>query len=128
MLKKTITFTDYNEVERTEDFYFNLTKTEVSEIELSITGGLVKMLERIIQEQDTKKVLELLKDIVHRAYGEKSVDGRRFIKNQELLDSFIQTEAYNELFFELITNADTTANFINAIIPQIKKETTEEVN
>lgn len=120
MLKKTITYTDYDGNERTEDFYFNLTKTEVAEIEYSTNGGLVKMLEKIIQEQDSKKVLDLLKDIVLKAYGEKSPDGKRFIKNQELRDIFTQTEAYSELFFELMTNADIAAAFINGIIPQIK--------
>ena len=120
MLKKTITYTDYDGNERTEDFYFNLTKTEVAEIELSTSGGLVKVLEKIVKEQDSKKVLELLKDIVLRAYGEKSMDGKRFIKNQELRDGFTQTEAYSELFIELITNAEMAAAFINGIIPQIK--------
>jgi hypothetical protein len=121
MLKKTITYIDYDGNERTEDFYFNLTKTEVAEIELSTNGGLVKTIEKIIQEQDSKKVLELLKDIVLRAYGEKSLDGKRFIKTQELRDGFTQTEAYSELFIDLITHADIAAAFINGIIPQIKE-------
>jgi hypothetical protein len=121
MLKKTITYVDYDGNERTEDFYFNLTKTEVAEIELSTNGGLAKALDKIVKEQDSKKVLELLKDIVLKAYGEKSIDGKRFIKTQELRDGFTQTEAYSELFMDLITNADMAATFINGIIPQIKE-------
>jgi hypothetical protein len=121
MLKKTITYTDYDGNQRTEDFYFNLTKAEVTEFEMSTNGGLKKLLDKIVKEQDSKRVLELLKEIVLKAYGEKSMDGKRFIKSQELRDAFTQTEAYSELFMELLTNADVTAAFMNAIIPQVKE-------
>lgn len=117
MLKKTIKYVDFDGNERTEDFYFNLTKAEVTEMELSTEGGLVKMLERIVAAQDSKRIIEIFKELILKAYGEKSPDGKRFIKNQELRDAFSQTEAYSELFMELATNAEASAAFVNGIVP-----------
>ena len=105
MLKKTITYTDYNGTTRKEDFYFNLTQAEVTELEVSVEGGLVEMINRIVAAQNGKVIIETFKDIILRAYGEKSPDGRRFIKNQEVRDAFAQTEAYSKLFMELATDA-----------------------
>lgn len=122
MLKKTITYTDYDGNERTEDFYFNLKKSEVMEMEMGTTGGMRKMLEKIVAEQDSKRIIETFKDIILRAYGEKTADGKRFMKSQELADAFSQTEAYSELFMELATDADAAAVFINGIIPQMPPE------
>jgi hypothetical protein len=122
MLKLTRTFTDYNGASRTEDFYFNLTQAEVTEMELSVDGGLVEMINRITAAQDGKQIIALFKDIILRAYGQKSPDGRRFVKNQELRDEFAQTEAYSDLFMELATDAKAAADFLNGIIPQVKKE------
>ena len=98
MLKKTITYTDYDGVQRTEDFYFNLSKAEIAEMELSTAGGLDKTINRIVAEQDGARIIALFKDLVLKSYGKKSDDGRRFIKNQELRDDFAQTEAYSDLF------------------------------
>lgn len=123
MLKKTITYTDYDENQRTEDFYFNLTKAEVSEMEMSTTGGLSKMLQKIVAEKDTKRIIEMFKDLILKAYGEKSPDGKRFIKNQELRDAFSQTEAYSELFMELAGNAEAAAAFVNGITPNLSAQT-----
>lgn len=120
MLKLTRTYTDYNGSSRTEDFYFNLTQAEITEMELSVDGGLVEMINRITAAKDGKQIIALFKDIVLRAYGEKSADGRRFIKNQELRDAFSQTEAYSDLFIELATDADAAAKFINGIVPAKK--------
>jgi len=117
MLKKTITYTDFNGLERTEDFYFNLTKAEVAEMEMSTEGGLVQKLEKIIQTQDGKQIMAIFKDIILKAYGEKSPDGKRFVKNQDLRDAFEQTEAYSELFMECATDAEAAASFMNAIVP-----------
>ena len=123
MLKKTITYTDYDGNPRTEDFYFNLSKAEVAEMELSEIGGLSTLLKKIIAERNNKKIIELFKDLILRAYGEKSPDGKRFVKNQELRDAFCQTEAYSELFMELAGNAEAAVAFVNGITPVIQSTT-----
>jgi len=119
MLKKTITFTDFNGVERTEDFYFNLTKAEVAIMETSTAGGWGEHLRTIVAEQDPKKIVDAFRYLIAKAYGKKSPDGRQFLKSQEILDSFEQTEAYSELFMELVTNPEAPAAFVNGIFPQI---------
>lgn len=118
MLKKNIKYVDYDGNARAEDFYFNLNKAEIVELELGTTGGLTKTLEKIVQEKDNKRIVEYFKAIILKAYGEKSSDGRRFIKSQELRDSFEQTEAYAELFMELSSNAKAAADFISGIVPK----------
>lgn len=117
MLKKTVTYVDFNGVERTEDFYFNLTKAEVTEMELSVNGGLSKMIEEIVKSNDNMRIVNLFKEMVLKAYGEKSEDGRRFIKSEELSKAFSQTEAYSEIFMELALNEGKAADFINGILP-----------
>ena len=117
MLKKTFTYVDYNGVERTEDHYFNLSKAELMEMELSTTGGLAEMINKIVAAQDAPALVKVFKDLVLKAYGQKSADGRRFIKSQELVDEFAQTEAYSQLFMELATDADAAAKFVNGIVP-----------
>lgn len=117
MLKKTITYTDYDGNTRTEDFYFNLSKAEIAEMQMSASGGLDRVINQIIAEQDGKRIIELFKDLILRSYGKKSDNGKRFIKSQELRDEFAQTEAYSDLFMELATNADAASEFVNGIIP-----------
>jgi two-component sensor histidine kinase len=117
MLKRTIKYTDYNGVDREEDFYFNLSQAEVTEMELSITGGLVQKINKIVATEDGPEIVKLFQDIILSSYGEKSADGRRFIKSEELSTGFSQTEAYSNLFMELATNADAAAAFVNAILP-----------
>jgi hypothetical protein len=121
MLKKTVTYEDYDGNVRTEDFYFNLTKAEVAEMEMSTDGGMSNMLQRIVKSNDTKRIIEVFKDLVLRSYGEKSPDGRRFIKNQAIKDGFSQTEAYSQIFMELATDAELAAAFVNGITPQMDK-------
>ena len=117
MLKKTIEFVDYNGVERKEDFYFNLTKAEIMEMEMSTEGGLAELIEKIVATQNTPAIIKIFKQLVLKAYGEKSPDGKRFIKSEELSKAFEQTEAYSELFMELATDADAAAKFVNGIVP-----------
>lgn len=114
MLKKTITYTDYNGIERTEDFYFNLTKAEINEMNLSTTGGLEKMIHDITAAMDIPKIAAIFKDLIVRSYGIKSADGRRFIKSKELSEEFLQTEAYSVLYMEIL--GDETGNAANAFI------------
>lgn len=121
MLKKTITYIDYDDNKRTEDFYFNLTKAELTEMEMSHDGGLVKALNQLIATQDHKRIIEIFKDLILKAYGIKSLDGKRFVKSQEIKDSFAQTEAFSELFMELATDANSAAAFVNGIIPAANK-------
>lgn len=118
MLKKTITYTDYDGRERTEDFYFNLNKAELTEMELSVKGGLAAMINKIISAEDNPTLIKIFKDLILKAYGEKSLDGKRFIKSQELRDSFQQCEAYSVLFMELATDADAASNFIRGLVPE----------
>lgn len=117
MLKKTITYIDYDGNERTEDFYFNLSKAEIMEMELSMPGGMAQTLNKIVAAQDGEKIIKIFKEIILKAYGEKSPDGKRFIKSEELSAAFSQTEAFSQLFVELATNADAAAQFVNGIIP-----------
>ena len=119
MLKKTITYTDYNGITRTEDFYFNLTKAEIMEMQLSTNGGLDVMIKKIIDSQDAPSIIKIFKELVLKAYGEKSADGKRIVKSEEISNGFAQTEAYSQLFMELATDADAAAAFVNGIIPNI---------
>ena len=118
MLVKNIKYVDFDGNERSEDFYFNLTKAEVAEMEMSTEGGLAKMLEKIVAEQDSRRIIEIFKDLILRSYGEKSPDGKRFTKNKEIRDSFSNTEAYSELFMLLATDAEKASDFINGILPK----------
>lgn len=117
MLKKRITYTDYNGEERTEDFYFNLSKAEIIEMEMGVTGGLTELIKKVMATKDVPSVMKIFKDLILKAYGEKSADGKRFMKSEELSREFSQTEAYSILFMELATNADEAAKFVNGIIP-----------
>lgn len=117
MLMKTITYTDYNGVERTEDFYFYLSKADLMEMEMGTTGGFAEMIQKVVNAQDAPAIIKIFKDFILKAYGEKSADGKRFIKNDELRDAFSQTEAYSQLFMELATDSDAAAKFVNGIMP-----------
>ena len=122
MLKKTITYTDYNGVQRTEDFYFNLSKAEIMEMELGTTGGLAEMIQKVVAANDGPTIIKIFKDLVLKAYGEKTADGKRFVKSEEISNAFSQTEAYSILFMELATDADSAAKFVNGIIPADMKD------
>ena len=117
MLKKQITYTNYNDIEVTEPFYFNLTETELMEMEMSTSGGLAEYIKRITEAQDAPSILRVFTELILKAYGEKSADGKRFIKSETLRNEFAQTEAYSQLFIELATDADKAAAFINGVVP-----------
>lgn len=119
MIKKTIKYTDYEGNEREEDFYFNLSKAEITMMELEQTGGLIRTLTKIMEEQNSKKMIEYFKDLVLRSYGVKSPDGRKFIKTDEVRDDFEFTEAFSQLFMELAFDAEAAADFVNGIMPSM---------
>ena len=123
MLKKTITYTDYNGITRTEDFYFNLTKAEIMEMQLSTNGGLDVMIKKIIDSQDAPSIIKIFKELILKAYGEKSDDGKRFVKSKEISEGFAQTEAYSQLFMELATDTDAASKFVNGIVPTADNNT-----
>lgn len=129
MLKKTITYEDYNGVSRTEDFYFNLSRAEAAEMEMSIDGGLSERITKLIAAKDAPSIIKIFKDLILDSYGEKSADGKRFIKIDEngrkLANNFAQTEAYSILFMELATDADAAAEFVNGIAPSAPATTPE---
>lgn len=117
MFKITKTYTDFNGNERKEDFYFHLTEAEVLKMQLGTTGGLAETIQRLIDLQDGPAILSIFEDLVMKAYGVKSADGREFIKNQAIRDSFAQTQAYSDIYVELATDADKASKFINGILP-----------
>lgn len=122
MIKKEIKFTDFNGEERTEDFYFNLSKAELAEMEVTTEGGLKNRLEKIIESKDNKEIFLTFKDIIKRAFGVKSEDGRRFIKSEEMTEEFMQTEAFSELFVQLAENPDEANAFISGVIPKVENK------
>ena len=119
MLKKTITYTSpIDDQEYTEDFYFHFSEAEITEMELGTTGGMANMVQQVVAAKDNKKIIEIFKEIIMKAYGVRSPDGKRFIKNQEVREAFMQTEAYSVLFMELASDADSASAFVNAIMPK----------
>jgi hypothetical protein len=118
VLKKTITYTDFNDEEVSEDFFFHLSKAELVELELSHQGGLSAAMERIVAAEDGKAIIAEFKNIILSSYGQKSLDGKRFVKNAQLREEFESSEAYSALFMELVMDADAAADFVNGIIPQ----------
>lgn len=127
MIKKTIVYTDYNGNQRKEDFYFNLTKAECARMEMGIEGGMSEMINRIVAAQDVPSLISIFEDMIQKSYGVKTPDGRGFIKRKEDLESFMSTEAYSELYMELVTNAEAAAEFLNGIIPSNIDKKTEQI-
>lgn len=124
MLKRDITYEDFNGETVTETFYFNLTKTEIIQLQFGYEGGLEAAIRKIIESEDAKSLIEEFQKIVLAAYGVKSEDGKRFIKSEELRDEFKQTAAYDKLFMELATSEDAAAEFVKGVVP---KDLTEEL-
>lgn len=124
MHKETITYVDFNGTERTEDHYFNLSKTEITELEASMPGGLAEYLMGIVNAKNVPEIMASFKKIILSAYGIKSADGRRLEKGEEISKAFTESPAYDVLFQRLFLSGDVNAasDFINAIIPQIKDD------
>lgn len=118
MLKKTITYTDYDGMERTEDFWFNLSKTELTKLDAELPGGVLGVLRKIIDKKDRKALVDFIETLILRSYGEKTLDGKRFVKTPEMAEEFMQTPAYDELFMSILSDTDSQTNFINGVIPQ----------
>lgn len=119
MLRKVIKYTDFDGNKREDPFYFNLTRAECIELDLDVKGGMEQALKEITQENNPKLILGFFKKLVLKAYGEKSDDGRRFYKSDEMSTSFAATEAYSELLMELATNAEAASEFVNMVIPHV---------
>lgn len=117
MTVKTITYTDFDGLERTEKFFFNLTQTEITEWDASIVGGLRQKIEEINEKKSIKDIVELVRDSILRSYGVKSPDGRRFVKSGNVATEFYETPAYDQLFMSFVENPATFADFLRAIIP-----------
>lgn len=119
MYVKTIKYTDYNGVDREEEFCFNLSKAELIKLANSVPGGLATYLERIAKEKDDVEMSKTFYELLEMSVGVKSDDGKRFIKNNEIRDSFMQSEAYSELLMEFLHSDEAAAEFMNRVIPKV---------
>lgn len=121
MITETIKYTDYNGVEREEKFMFNLSEAEIMEMEMGTTGGLAETIQKIVEAKDSPAIIKIFKELILKAYGEKSADGRRFVKVNDagvpLSIGFSQTEAYSQLFMKLATDDKAAAKFVNGVVP-----------
>lgn len=119
MLKKTMTTVDFCGTERTEDYYFNLTKAEIMEMQLCTDGGFVETVKKIVEAKNQLELTRLFKKIICASYGVLSPDGRKFVKNQQVLDDFMATQAYSDLYIELLSGDGKAAeDFVNGILPK----------
>lgn len=127
MLKKTYTYKDYNDIERTETFYFHFTEAEILDMEMSAEGGFAERVQRIIDAKDQAALMKLIKKFVIDAYGVKSADGRRFIKNEEVKTAFLECPAFSDIFMDMVTNDELAAEFVNGVIPDTMKKRFAEI-
>ena len=128
MLKKTITYTDYDGMERTEDFWFNLSKTELTKLDAELPGGVLGVLRKIIDKKDRKALVDFIETLILRSYGEKTLDGKRFVKTPEMAEEFMQTPAYDELFMSILSDTASQTSFINGVIPQSMAKEIEQTD
>lgn len=128
MLKNTITYTDYDGMERTEDFWFNLSKTELTKLDAELPGGVLGVLRKIIDKKDRKALVDFIETLILRSYGEKTLDGKRFVKTPEMAEEFMQTPAYDELFMRILSDTDSQTSFINGVIPQSMAKEIEQTD
>lgn len=122
MLKKTVTYVDFDGNERTEDFFFNLTEQEIAEMELSTEGGLGNFINKAVAAKSQVELIELFKTLILAAYGVKSADGRRFVKNDAVREDFMSTQAFSDIYMELVQDADKASAFFNGIVPKEKNK------
>lgn len=125
MYKKTMNTVDFGGTQRTEDYYFNLTKAEIMEMQLGTEGGFVEMVRKITEAKSQLELAHLFKTMICKSYGVLSPDGRKFIKNQQVLDDFLATQAFSDLYMELIASEEKAAEFFNNVLPEDIKEKTE---
>lgn len=118
MYKITESYVDYDGNERKEDFYFNFTEAELAKMELSVTGGLTTIIQRAIDAKDVPSLIKIFEDLISKSYGQKSLDGRRFIKSPEILEEFKQTEAYSQIYMRMATDEKAAAEFVNNVMPK----------
>lgn len=128
MYKITETYTDYDDNQRTEDFYFNYSEAELSDLQFSVSGGLAGMIDKIIKTNDMPKLVELFRELIQNAYGEKSNDGRRFMKSPELTKEFTETVAYSQIYMRLATDSKAAQEFINKVVPKSMKDKMQQAN
>lgn len=129
MFKYEVKYTDYNDIERAETLYFNLNKPEAAKFSASMEGGLAEYIKKIYKNKDTKEILKIFDDIIRMSYGVKSDDGLHFVKNDDIYENFKTSEAYSEFYYELATNEELAAAFINGIMPKgfMKEASPEEM-
>lgn len=126
MRKETITYTDFNDIERTEDHYFNISKSEIADMEMSAAGGYSEMLKRLVQVEDRPTLSKIFKEFILKAYGVKSADGKRFEKSPEISEAFSQTGAFDVLYIRLLSDTKFAIDFINSVFPSdIQKKLAE---
>jgi len=128
MLAKQITYVNFNGEEITETFYFNITKAEIIEMEVSHPGGYVDYLERIMNAKERSELIDAFTKLILSAYGEKSEDGRKFRKSKEISEDFHTSEAYSELLVELMSDEDKASEFVRAILPKLELSEEQEQN
>jgi hypothetical protein len=116
MLKREITYEDYDGEMVTHTYYFNLTRTEILELELEHKTGLEESIRQIIKAEDVKSLIKEFQRIILMSYGIK--DGNRFVKSDEVREEFKQTAAYDQLFMELATDENAAAEFIKGVVPR----------
>ena len=128
MYKITETYTDYDDNQRTEDFYFNYSEAELADLQFSVSGGLAGMIDKIIKTNDMPKLVELFRELIQKAYGEKSNDGRRFMKSPELTKEFTETVAYSQIYMRLATDSKAAQEFINKVVPKSMNDKMQQAN
>lgn len=128
MYKITETYTDYDDNQRTEDFYFNYSEAELTDLQFSVSGGLAGMIDKIIKTNDMPKLVELFRELIQKAYGVKSNDGRRFMKSPELTKEFTETVAYSQIYMRLATDSKAAQEFINNVVPKVMKDKMQQAN